>query len=209
MIQKIKNKLATSPRFKLFVHRLLIPKNQAVPRMWVRIFLNPFIHKKGKGVQIRSYARLDVLPFNAFNLGAGTTIEDYACINNGMGEVNIGKNSRIGLGNVIIGPVTIGNDVILGQNVAVSALNHGYQDITTPIRLQTCSTGEISIGDGSWIGANCVITQGISIGKNVVVGGGSVVTKDIPDYCVVVGNPARIVKKYDPATETWSKPVEV
>lgn len=208
MLAEIKHKLKTSPRLKNLIHRLLIPKGQAVPRLWVKWFLNPFIHKKGKGVQIRPYARLDVIPFNPFSVGPGTTIEDYACINNGMGPVHFGKQCRIGLGNVIIGPVTIGDDVILGQNVAVSALNHGYEDITTPIRKQVCTTGEIKIGSGSWIGANCVITQGINIGKNVVVGGGSVVTKDIPDYCVVVGNPARIVKTFNQTTQKWERPIK-
>jgi acetyltransferase-like isoleucine patch superfamily enzyme len=62
------------------------------------------------------------------------------------------------------------------------------------------------IGDGSWIGANAVITAGVQIGRNVVVAGGSVVTKNVPDYAVVGGNPARVLKQYNLDTQSWEKP---
>lgn len=185
-----------------------MPKNQARPRLWVQWFLNPLIHKKGKGAIIRRRTRMDVLPFNKFSIGANSTIEDFSVVNNGMGEVKIGYGSRVGMSNTLIGPVTIGNNVIIAQNVVISALNHGYQDIHTPIRLQPCTTALVTIGDDTWIGANAVITSGVTIGKHVVVAAGSVVTKNVPEFSIVAGNPARIIKQYNPATQVWEKPNE-
>lgn len=184
---------------------LMMPKGQARPRLWVKLFVNPFVHKKGKGSLIRRRTRIDVLPFQPFRLGRRATIEDFATVNNGMGAVIIGDNTRIGIGNVVIGPVTIGNNVILAQNIVLSGLNHGYQDPHTPIALQPCSVAQIVVEDDCWIGANSVITAGVTIGKHAVVAGGSVVTKNVPPYTIVAGNPARPIKQYNPHTGNWEK----
>lgn len=177
----------------------------ARPRWWVRWFVTPFIHHRGKGSSIRRSARADIFPFNKFSLGANTTIEDFSTVNNGVGDVLIGDDSRVGLGSVVIGPVTIGNQVILAQNIVLSGLNHTYTDVTIPIRLQKVTTAAIIVEDEVWIGANAVITAGVTIGKHSVVAGGSVVTKSIPPYSVAVGNPARVIKKYDFEKGEWIK----
>ena len=109
-------KIKSNPKLKKFTLLLLMPKNQAKPRLWVRLFLNPFIHKKGKHSVIRRNARLDVLPFNNFFLGKNAIIESYSTINNGVGDVIIGDRSKIGISNVIIGPVNIKKDCIFAQN---------------------------------------------------------------------------------------------
>ena len=199
--EKIKN----SPLLKKIAHRMLIPKNEHRPRLWVKIFINPFKHKKGKGTQIRYSTRMDLLPFNNFSLGDFSTVEDFSTVNNGVGDVNIGSNTIIGMGNVIIGPVTIGNNVMFAQNIVVSGLNHGYEDISIPPSMQKVVTKPIVISDNVWIGANSVITAGVTIGKHSVIGGGSVVTKSVPDYTVVAGNPARIIKKYNFETKAWER----
>lgn len=183
-----------------------MPAGQARPRWWVRTFVNPFVHRRGKRTVIRRNVILDVLPFRKFVVGSRTIIEDFSCINNGMGDVIIGDNCTIGLRNTLIAPVTIGNNVILAQNVCLSGLNHGYKDIHTPIRDQKCTTGLITIGDDCWIGANCVITAGVTIGRHAVVAAGSVVTKDVPAFSVVGGNPARLLRQYNEATNEWEKP---
>ncbi|WP_193553970.1 acyltransferase [Rufibacter latericius] len=182
-----------------------MPKNQAKPRWWVRQFMNPFYHKKGNDAVFRPNSRLDVLPFNPFSVGENSVIEDYAVINNGMGPVHIGANTFVGLFDVVIGPVTIGNHVIIAQHVVISGLNHGYEHVKVPIKDQPCTTGEIVIEDECWIGANAVITAGVRIGKHSVVAAGSVVTKDVPPYSVVGGNPARILKQYNFDTAQWEK----
>lgn len=199
------DRIRKNARLKKFFHWLLIPTNQARPRLWVRIFLNRFYHQKGRGVIIRHWVRMDVVPFNHFSIGNNSTIEDFSTINNGVGNVEIGENSLVGLGNVIIGPVKIGNNVILAQNIVASGLNHNYTDIEQPIHKQGVSVAPIVIEDDCWIGANTVITAGVTIGKHSVVAAGAVVTKDIPPYSVVVGNPSRVIKRYDETQKEWVK----
>ena len=197
--------IKSNPKLKKIVHRLLIPHGQAKPRLWVRLFVNPFIHKKNRSATIRSNTRMDLFPFRGFAIGAKSIIEDFTTINNGVGDVVIGSNTGIGISNVIIGPVEIGNYVMLAQHVVVSGLNHGYEDVNTPPRLQKVITKPIVIEDNVWIGANSVITAGVTIGRNAVIGAGSVVTKDVPAFSVAAGNPARIIKRYNHQTSSWQK----
>jgi len=199
----LKDKIKNNPSLKKLVHRMLIPKGEAAPRLWVKWFVNPFLHKKGSGSKIRWRTRIDVLPFNRFEMGKNSTIEDFCTINNGVGDVLIGDNSLVGMSNVIIGPVTIGNNVIMAQNIVVSALNHEYRDVTMPIQAQKILTNPIVIEDDCWIAANSVITSGVTVGKHSVVAANAVVTKDVPPFSVVAGNPAKIIKKYDFELKDW------
>jgi len=193
------------PALKQFVHWLLEPHNQAKPRRWVRWFVNPFIHNLHRTAIIRSSVRLDVLPYNAFSLGAHSIIDDFGVINNGVGPVQIGDNTLVGIGGVVIGPVNIGSKVIMAQHVVLSGLNHSYENVQLPIRDQRVTMRPIVVEDECWIGANVTITAGVTIGRHSVVAGGSVVTRDVPPYTVVGGNPARILKHYDQETEQWLK----
>ncbi|HEY5327802.1 MAG TPA: acyltransferase [Mucilaginibacter sp.] len=195
--------IKSNPRLKKIVHTMIV--GNARPRLWVRWFITPFIHHRGKGSVIRWGARVDIFPFNTFSLGANATIEDFCTVNNGVGDLMIGNDSRVGLGSVLIGPVTIGKQVILAQNIVLSGLNHTYMDVNVPIRLQKVTTAPIIIEDEVWIGANAVITAGVTIGKHSVVAGGSVVTKSIPPYSVAVGNPAKVIKHYDFEKGEWVK----
>jgi acetyltransferase-like isoleucine patch superfamily enzyme len=199
--------IKSSPRLKQLALWALMPKNQARPRLWVKLFLNPLKHKKGKGSLIRRRTRMDLMPFNDFSIGRDSTIEDFTTVNNGVGAVSIGDRTRIGLGCVLIGPVSVGNDIMFAQHIVVSGLNHGYQDINIPISLQPVETKPIIIQDEVWIGANAVITAGVTIGKHSVVAGGSVVTKSVAPYSVVGGNPAKVLRVYNAETKTWEKPV--
>lgn len=199
----VKDKIKANKKLKRFVHWLLIPSRQARPRKWVSWFINPFYHKKGKHSLVRRSARMDVLPFNRFELGDYSTIEDFCTINNGVGDVVVGKETRIGMSNVIIGPVIIGDYVIFAQNIVVSGLNHCYEDISLPVSKQNVTTNLITIEDECWIGANAVITSGVTLGKHSVIAAGSVVTKNIPPYSVAVGNPARVIKQFDFDKKQW------
>ena len=193
----LKDKIKSKKKLKQLALWALIPKNQARPRLWVKFFINPFIHKKGKGAKICRRTRIDIMPWNKFYLGKNSTIEDFATINNGVGDIIIGDRTRIGLGNTLIGPVTIGNDIMLAQNVVMSGLNHGYEDITMSIHDQKVTTAKITIEDEAWIAANSVIVAGVTVGKHSVVAAGSVVTKDVPPYSIVGGNPAKLLKQYN------------
>lgn len=111
-------------------------------------------------------------------------------------HITIGRRSLIGESCILRGQggITIGDDVYLGTLVQILAVNHVFSDTTRPISAQGITAQGISIGDGSWIGSGAIILDGVRIGKNVVIGAGAVVTKDIPDYCIAVGNPARVAR---------------
>lgn len=201
----LKEKIKSNSALKKLVHWSILIPNQTRPRLWIQWFVNPLYHKKGKGASIRRRTRMDIVPWNTFKLGKYSTIEDFSAINNGVGAVIIGDRTKIGLSNTIIGPVTIGNDIRLAQNITLSGLNHNYQDVKIPIHEQGISTAPIVIEDECWIGANVVVLAGVTIGKHAVVAAGSIVTKDVLPYSVVVGNPARIIKQYNFETSTWEK----
>jgi len=148
---------------------------------------------------------MDVMPFNKFFIGEDSTVEDFATINNGVGAIYIGDRTRIGLGCTLIGPVKIGNDIRLAQNVVMSGLNHNYEDISIPISKQGVTTSPIIIEDESWIGANSVVLPGVTVGKHCIIAAGSIVTKTIPEYSVVAGNPARIIKQFNKMDNRWEK----
>ncbi len=199
----LKDKIKQNPTLKKLIHWLLVPTNEARPRTWVKIFINPFIHHRASGSIVRWRTRMDLLPFNQFKLGKNSIIEDFCTINNGVGDVLIGDHTLIGMGNVIIGPIQIGNDVIFAQNIVASALNHEYRNVTMPIHEQKILTAPIIIENDCWIAANAVITSGITIGKHSVIAAGAVVTKNIPPYSVAVGNPAKVIKQFNFEKNEW------
>lgn len=198
----LKDYIQQHPCIKRFAYRFLMHPVKTRPNWWIRPFQFLYM-KRGKGSVIYGSVRRDITPFHPFVLGERSVIEDFCCINNAVGEVLIGNQTRIGLHNTIIGPVHIGNHVNLAQGVIASGLNHNYENVELTISQQGVSTSPITISDDVWIGANSVIAAGVTIGKHCVVGAGSVVTKSVPDYSVVVGNPARIIKHYNFTTRKW------
>lgn len=122
-----------------------------------------------------------------------------------------GRNISIGR-NVIVQPFTslraddpdnraklvIEDDVLLGPNLFMSTGRHHFEDTTTPIHRQGyMASGDIRIRQGAWIGAGAIILAGVTIGRQSVVAAGSVVIKDVPDYTVAAGNPARVIRTLD------------
>lgn len=125
-------------------------------------------------------------------------------------KLTIGKNCDIGERSriVALNSVEIGDNVLTGPSVFISDANHQYRDIRLPIMSQGLyvpHNGHISIGCGTWIGVNAAIVGNVTIGRNCVIAANSVVTCNIPDYCVAAGNPARIVKRYNSDTCAWEK----
>lgn len=202
----LKERIKQNPKFKKFVLWMITPERHPKPRFWVKWFLNPFIHHTGKGAIIRRRrSRIDVFPWHRFEVGKYTLIEDFTTINNGAGDVIIGDEARIGIGSVVIGPVEIGSKAGLGQHVFISGFNHGYADGSRDSNEQELVKKTVVIGDEAHIGANSVVVAGVSIGRRCQIGAGSVVTKDIPPFSVAVGNPARVIKRYNPDTLQWEK----
>ena len=101
--------------------------------------------------------------------------------------------------------IIIGKDVLTADKVYISDNQHCYENINIPISKQKILQLEaVTIGNGTWIGENVCI-MGASIGCNCVIGANSVVTKNIPDYCIAVGAPAKVIKKYNLEKKTWEK----
>ncbi len=200
--QQLKAKLKQHPAIKRLALNFIMHPVKTRPQWWIRIFQFAYL-KRGKGSVIYRSVRKDLVPFNHFALGNHSVVEDFSCLNNAVGDLIIGNNSRIGLGNTIIGPVQIGNGVNLGQRITISGLNHNYLDVDNTIASQGVSTLPIVIEDDVWIGANSIILAGVSIGKHSIIGAGSIVTHSVPSFSVAAGNPAKIVKQYDFEKKEW------
>lgn len=182
----LKEKIKQNPELKRRLLNAMVHPVKTRPRGWLRLFRR-FYTERGKGSVVCRSARLDIVPFNPFSLGARSVIEDFSTVNNAVGAVRIG------------------DDVNLAQGITVSGLNHNFENICAPIAAQGVSTSEVVIADDVWIGANAVILAGVSIGSHSVVAAGAVVTKNVPECCVAAGNPARIVKYYDREAGLWKK----
>lgn len=101
--------------------------------------------------------------------------------------------------------IIIGKNVLTADKVYISDNLHGYEDVVLPIIKQSIKQiNTVVIGEGTWLGENvCVI--GAQIGRNCVIGANSVVTKYIPDYCVAVGSPAKVIKRYSFDRKQWER----
>ena len=199
----ITNKIKSSPELRRLVMFLITPGDRPRPRWYIRHVVNRFFHFKGKNALIRASARMDVFPYKKFSLGKNSTIESFCVVNNGAGDVMIGDNARVGIGTVIIGPVKMGHGSGTGQHVFISGFNHGYKDGTQNSKYQPLDLRPVVIEDEAHIGANSAVLPGITIGKRSQIGAGSVVTKNIPPYSIAVGNPCRVIKRFNFDTNLW------
>ncbi len=147
----------------------------------------------GKNVVIQKDCWLNIA-FNNPSAGPMIVIDE---------GTNIGRRCIISAANKII----IGKFVLIAPNVFIADTHHKYHQLDIPIMNQGITThnDQVTIGDESWIGINSVIMGNVTIGKHCVVGANSVVNKDIPDYCVAVGNPSTIVKMFDVKSGQWVK----
>ena len=111
-------------------------------------------------------------------------------------KCTIGDNSGIGENSILYGPVYIGDDVMMGPEIIIYTQNHEFSSLDKPMRLQGYQDVKpVIIGNDVWIGGRVIILPGVQIGNGAVIGAGAVVTKNVPQYAVVAGNPAS-VKKY-------------
>ena len=125
----------------------------------------------------------------------------------GSGEISIGDNCAIEQ-NVHItsgGGLSIGDDVTILGNVCITNIDHEYQNIDQSVLEQTNIVSHTSIGQGSFLGYGSIIQAGTQLGKHCIVGANSVIRGEFPDYCVIVGSPGRIVKRYNASLKEWIK----
>jgi acetyltransferase-like isoleucine patch superfamily enzyme len=120
--------------------------------------------------------------------------------------VRIGDRVRLGRDAVIacIGSVEIDDDVLTGDRVFIGDTSHDYRDPRTPVgRQRMTDPRPVRIGRGAFLGVGAIVLPGVTVGENGYVGAGAVVTRDVPERSVAVGNPARVIKRWDDARGEW------
>ena len=155
---------------------------------WVRIE-NPQCVRIDDGAVLNDGCWLSVLTENRERNKPSVTLSP---------ELTIGARTYVGRFGTIacIAKVSIGQDVLISDRVFIGDSAHGYERTDLPIHEQyMVSRGAVEIGDGTWIGIGVSVLGNVKIGRNCVIGAGSVVTKDIPDYCVAAGVPAKILHR--------------
>jgi lipopolysaccharide O-acetyltransferase len=124
----------------------------------------------------------------AIRIGNGVSIGKYSCIT----AINL---------------IEIADGTLISEHFYTSDHSHGYDPLTgvSPVQQDLISKGPVIIGENCFIGYRVTVLPNVTIGRNCVIGSHSVVTKNIPDYSMVAGSPARIIKKYDFQLKDWVK----
>lgn len=130
------------------------------------------------------------------SIGSDTHIARSVTVRTQLGKIEIGEKINIGSNSFIYGygDVEIGDNTLIANQVEIISGDHTFDDISRPMRFQGRSSSRIVIGEDVWIGTHAIILGGVTIGKGAVIGAGSVVHRDIKEYAVAVGVPARVVK---------------
>ena len=159
----------------------------------------------GEGITIYSNVRFQYSRQSPIHISDNVQIFDHSVIQSLGGGIVIGKNVIIGEYTTIQAQanVTIEDDVLLASKIQIITNSHGYEDTNIPIKYQKNVSKPILIKKGAWVGINTTILSGVTIGVNSIIGAGSVVNRDVPDYTVVGGVPARIIKKFDFEKNKW------
>lgn len=180
-----------------------------------RDVLGPFRMSKlgyaGKGSILYRPEILDRRNAKRVYLGDGTIIFSGSRIqlfpvNGVVPKIVFGDNCYIGYHNTFLAgaDIIIGDDVLMASNILVSSENHSTDpESPIPYMSQPLKALPVCIGDGTWLGERVMVMSGVTIGKKCVIGGGSIVTKNIPDYSMAVGSPARVIKTYDFDKHKW------
>ena len=142
------------------------------------------------------------------SIGEGALIGPNVCLTAGISGdqvmlhapvVTIGRRCVIGRGSHLIGhwSIVLGDEIQTGPYVYITDQNHAYEDPDQPIGWQTPEEAAVSIGSGSWLGANVVILPGTQLGRHTVVAAGAVVRGTFPDHVVLAGVPAKVLRHYE------------
>ena len=150
----------------------------------------------GEKVRLRSGVKVSFHNECALMLGPKSKLKEYAVLEC-YGRIKIGANSVIGAFNWLqgSGELVIGENVIIGPHCSLIASEHSYDDDGQPLSEQPLKPGRLEIGNNVWIGSHVIVLDNVKIGNNVVAGAHSLVNRDVEDNCVVVGSPARVLKK--------------
>jgi acetyltransferase-like isoleucine patch superfamily enzyme len=154
---------------------------------------------RAAGLRVRGYligegcvvSRFAAVHPDTFALGARSYVAAHAHVS---GDVVIGEDCSVNVSVAVRGRVQIGRAVRIGSHTSILGFEHGFADTERDLFRQPLSSAGVTIGDDVWIGSHAVVLDGVRIGSHAVVGAAAVVTKDVPDWAVVVGNPARVVR---------------
>jgi acetyltransferase-like isoleucine patch superfamily enzyme len=180
--------------YKLILGRIgnncLIGKNVrfSVPK---NIFL-------GNGVKIGEGCIIEARSFGSkIRIGDNVQISRYTTVKSAEGDVDIGENVVIGPFSILEGwgGLEIGKNAIISFHVVIMSIMYEFEDCSYPINQHPARIGKVIISEDSWLGTHVVVLPGIKIGKGAIVGAGGVVTKDIPEYYVAAGVPAKVIRK--------------
>lgn len=188
MIKNLKTKIYGVFIYKFYYLSLLIKKHSRIISPLKLDGIRNF--NIGKYVTVNKSTWLAAMPLTGENVEL--VIEDGTVIGH-FAHIYVTKSIRIE------------KKVLIADKVYISDNLHGYENPEIPIIDQPIVQKKpVIIGEGSWIGENvCII--GASVGKHCVIGANAVVTKDVPDCCVAVGNPAKVIKKYNFETKNWER----
>jgi acetyltransferase-like isoleucine patch superfamily enzyme len=125
------------------------------------------------------------------SLGPRTTLAAECLV---RGTVAMGADCTVNPYASVHGKVTLGDGVRVASLATLAGMNHGTEDLSRPIFQQPCTEKGIRIGDGVWVGANVVVLDGVTVGEHSILAAGAVVTKDVPAWAIVGGNPARVLR---------------
>ena len=135
-----------------------------------RVICRPIFDKCGDNVNIESGARF------------------------ATGGISIGSGRGLGVNCSVHGPLRIGDNVMMGPEVTILTHTHNIERTDIPMRQQGMRVAEVVVGNDVWIGMRVVIMPGVKVGNGAVIGAGAIVTKDVPDYAIVGGVPAQVIK---------------
>jgi acetyltransferase-like isoleucine patch superfamily enzyme len=181
----IGNKLKKYLNSKEF--RLRFRVNQIVTNIYYKIRISDYYYS--------NYIHHSVSIQNFSNLifGEKVSIHRNTVI---WGKLTVKDNVTVGPGNYFYGVVEMGDDVMTGPGCMFFSGNHGYKDTSIPMISQNSFTkGAIVIGNDVWIGASSILLNGVKIGNGAIIAAGSIVTKNVDEFSIVAGNPAKFIKK--------------
>lgn len=192
----------TSRKKVSLLDRYLINIRTYMLKIWVYVFTNikygRFITAAGRysvgyGFKVRQFMhsgyRINI------RFSEGVSLGDYNTIQ-GSGEIEFGTNSYTGFGCVfgVNEKINIGSNVMIADYCTIRDTNHVFESRSIPMANQGISTSEVVVGDDVWIGAGVSVLAGVTIGKGAIIAAGAVVTKSVPDYAIVGGVPAKLIK---------------
>lgn len=174
----------------------------------LRLFLLSLIHK---GIKFPGYLGKPIILVGFSKVKFGKKVRIFPNsrfeVHSEDGYIHLHDDVSIGQGFHVTskGELDIRSGTVISGNVIVTNIDHEYTDVTKPVLEQPYLVSKTDIGENCFIGYGAVIQAGTILGKHCVVGANSVVRGHFPDYCVLVGSPAKVVKKYNLETKSWER----